>query len=217
MSSFARIVWSKLQRDRHLSLREIFDKSFDYAASTVLGPFILRHVDHVGARVRTVGGTPRLINYGYMSIGDDCRIASYITKTELCTGKGAELIIGDGVHLNYGVSIGVKKSVRIGNRVRFGPYARVIDSDFHDVYNRALPAVPAPVVIEDDAWIGMNAVILPGVRIGRASIVGTGCVVTKDVPPFTVVGGVPAKVIRELDPTKFVVDRTNAVGIEEAA
>ena len=217
MISFARIVWSKLQRDRHLSLREIFDKSVDYAASTLLSPLILRHVDHVGARVRTVGGTPRLINYGYMSIGDDCRIASYITKTELCTGKGAELIIGDGVNLNYGVSIGVKKSVRIGNRVRFGPYARVIDSDFHDVYNRALPAVPAPVVIEDDAWIGMNAVILPGVRIGRGSIVGTGCVVTKDVPPFTVVGGVPAKVIRELDPAKFIIDRTNAIGAEDAA
>ncbi len=216
MASFARIVWSKLQRDRHLSLRQILDKSVAYASATLLTPILLRDVDHVGARVRTVGGMPRLINYGYMSIGDDCRIASYITKCELVTGKGAELIIGESVNLNYGVSIGVTKSVRIGSRVRIGPYARIVDSDFHDVYNRALPAVPAPVVIEDDAWIGMNAVILPGVRIGRASIVGTGCVVTKDVPPFTVVGGVPAKVLRQLDPEKFVVDRTNA-GADEAA
>lgn len=55
-----------------------------------------------------------------------------------------------------------------------------------------------PVVIEDDVWIGANAVILPGVTIGRHAVVAAGAVVTKDVPPCTVVGGVPAKVISEI-------------------
>jgi UDP-3-O-[3-hydroxymyristoyl] glucosamine N-acyltransferase len=209
MFTFARLVIRKLRRDRHLSLRELVDKGLDYTSSTIFGQLALRGADHVGARVRTVGGPPRLVNYGSMTIGDDCRIVSHIVKTELCTAHGAELLIGNSVHMNYGVSIGATKSVRIGNRVRIGPYARVVDSDFHDVYNRAMAPSPKPVVIEDDAWIGMNAVILPGVRIGRASIVGTGCVVTRDVPDFTVVGGVPARVLRQLDPAKFVIDRTN--------
>ena len=71
--------------------------------------------------------------------------------------------------------------------------------------------MPLPVVLEDDAWIGMHAVILPGVHIGKASIVGAGSVVTKDVPDFTVVGGIPAKVLRQLDPSKFVPDNTSEI------
>ena len=57
-----------------------------------------------------------------------------------------------------------------------------------------------PVVIGDDVWIGANAVILPGVTIGPHSVVAAGAVVTRDVPPGCVVGGVPAKVIRQLEP-----------------
>ncbi len=54
----------------------------------------------------------------------------------------------------------------------------------------------APIVIEDDVWIGFRAVVLAGVTIGRGSIVGSGAVVTKDVAPYSVVGGVPARVIK---------------------
>jgi maltose O-acetyltransferase len=52
------------------------------------------------------------------------------------------------------------------------------------------------VIIEDDVWIGIRVIVLPGVKIGKGSIVGAGAVVTKDVPPWTIVGGVPAKVIK---------------------
>jgi len=55
-----------------------------------------------------------------------------------------------------------------------------------------------PVVIEDDVWIGANAVVLPGVTIGARSVVGAGAVVVKDVAPKTIVAGVPARVIRDL-------------------
>ena len=216
MFRFVQIALSKLRRDKNLSLRVLLDKSAAYASSTLLSSVHLRGADHVGARVRTMGGGPRLINYGFMSIGEDTRIVSHVVKVELCTGVGAELLIGKGVHINYGVSVGAVKSVRIGDRVRLGPYCRIVDSDFHDVYNRAQPAVPRPVVIEDDAWIGMHAVILPGVRIGKASIVCTGSVVTKDVPDFTVVGGIPAKVLRQLDPSKFVPDNTSDIQPDEA-
>lgn len=55
-----------------------------------------------------------------------------------------------------------------------------------------------PVVISDDVWIGANAVILPGVTIGRHCVIAAGAVVTKDVPDNTLVGGIPAKVIKQL-------------------
>jgi maltose O-acetyltransferase len=55
----------------------------------------------------------------------------------------------------------------------------------------------APIKIEDDVWVGFQAIILPGVTIGRGSIVGAGAVVTKDVPPYTVVVGVPARPLRQ--------------------
>ena len=52
------------------------------------------------------------------------------------------------------------------------------------------------VIVENDVWIGIRSIILPGVRIGAGAIVGAGAVVTKDVPPWTIVGGVPAKIIK---------------------
>jgi maltose O-acetyltransferase len=54
-----------------------------------------------------------------------------------------------------------------------------------------------PVIIEDDVWIGARVIILPGVKIGKGSIVGAGAVVTKDVEPYSIVAGVPAKLIRK--------------------
>jgi len=55
------------------------------------------------------------------------------------------------------------------------------------------------IIIQDDAWIGAGAIILPNVTIGKGAVVGAGAVVTKDVPPYTVVAGVPAKEIKKLD------------------
>lgn len=211
MFRFVQVAIDKLKRDQKLSWRILVDKSITYVAATALAPFYLRGASQVGDRVRTLGGGPRLVNYGFMSIGNDVRISSYVVPVELCASEGAELIIADGAHINYGVSIGATKSIRIGKRVRLGPYTRIVDSDFHDVYNRAKPAEPKPVVIDDDAWLGMNVIVLPGVHIGKAAVVGSGSVVTKDIPAYSVAGGVPAKVLRQLDPEKFVPDVTSGV------
>jgi len=67
----------------------------------------------------------------------------------------------------------------------------------HDMESPSFDAVGAPVIIEDYVYIGPRAIILPGVRIGYGAVVGAGAVVTKDVPPYAVVGGVPAKFIHE--------------------
>jgi galactoside O-acetyltransferase len=64
---------------------------------------------------------------------------------------------------------------------------------------RDLKPSAQPVIIEDDVWIGTRAVILPGVRIGYGSVIAAGSVVTKDVPPMTVVAGIPAKPIKKIE------------------
>ena len=58
----------------------------------------------------------------------------------------------------------------------------------------------APVVIEDDVWLGFRSIILPGISLGKGSVVGAGAVVTKDVPPYAVVVGNPGRIIKYLDP-----------------
>ena len=162
----------------------------------------LRAVDEVGALVRTVGA-PRIENFGTMRIGDRVNLRSILVPVELTTSPGATLIIGDDTFINYGASIGATGRIEIGARVNIGPYVMIIDTVFHDAYDRSLVPPPKPVVVEDDVFLGAKCSIMPGVRIGRGAVVATGSVVTKDVAPFTVVGGMPARELSRLDPDKF--------------
>ena len=119
--------------------------------------------------------------------------------------EGEYITIGDNCLINHNCLIQAGKSengsITLGNYVHMG--ANVIILGFnHGFYTRDLPIkeqdyVDSPVVIEDDVWIGGGVIILAGVTIGRGAIIAAGAVVTKDVPPFTIVGGVPARVIKE--------------------
>ncbi|OGQ86739.1 MAG: hypothetical protein A2289_15705 [Deltaproteobacteria bacterium RIFOXYA12_FULL_58_15] len=191
-----------MARHQKQPLRVIASKAVGYVSAVATAPLYLRGVTSVGERVRTVG-RPRIVNFGSMHIGDDVILRSVNVPVELCTEAGAILRIGDGCSFNYGVSVGATLSIDIGNRVRLAPYVMVVDSEFHDIYDRSTRPKSRPVVIEDDVWVAAKAAILPGVRIGQGSVVGTASVVTRDVPPFTVVAGVPAKKIKELDPERF--------------
>jgi acetyltransferase-like isoleucine patch superfamily enzyme len=106
--------------------------------------------------------------------------------------------IGMGSYVNKGSMITntyVGKNVAIGPGVIIGPANHEIGPS----KRRAGRGIFKPVKIEDGAWIGARAVILGGVNVGHGSIVAAGAVVTKDVPPNTMVGGVPAKVIKYLN------------------
>lgn len=107
--------------------------------------------------------------------------------------------IGDGVSLGAFAHIWGGGGVRIGRCVMLGSHV-VITSLTHDytVLEMNGTLVGKPVVVEDYVWLGAHAVILPGVTIGRGAVVGAGAVVTKDVPPRTIVAGAPAQVIRTL-------------------
>jgi acetyltransferase-like isoleucine patch superfamily enzyme len=112
-----------------------------------------------------------------------------------------ELHIGDSTWIGQQCFFHSAGGLTIGARVGIGPGVRIITSTHREV-GRDTPILMSPlsfaeVVIEDDADVGISAVVLPGVRIGRGALIGAGAVVTRDVPPFAVAVGNPAKVVRE--------------------
>lgn len=113
-------------------------------------------------------------------------------------GEGLE--VGDGTAIGAGVWIGASGFVSIGRDVLFGPGVTILPEnhvfDDLDATIKSQGVERAGVVVEDDCWIGARAVLLAGVRVGRGAVVAAGAVVTRDVAPFAVVGGVPAGVLR---------------------
>lgn len=100
-----------------------------------------------------------------------------------------------------GVRIDSASRVRIGSGSMLAAGVYVTDADWHDLADRTRPiGSTRPVILEEDTWIGDGAVICKGVTVGHHSIVGAGAVVTRDVPPDTIVAGNPARVVRQLDP-----------------
>jgi acetyltransferase-like isoleucine patch superfamily enzyme len=111
-----------------------------------------------------------------------------------------DVIIGD--HTRIGIHNTIIGPVTIGNHVNLaqGITVTALNHNFEDTSKRIdeQGVSTKPVVIGDDVWIGANAVILPGVTIGHHAVVAAGAVVTSDVPDHVVVGGVPAKIIKQL-------------------
>jgi acetyltransferase-like isoleucine patch superfamily enzyme len=116
--------------------------------------------------------------------------------------EGAHLEIGADFAMTGG-TICVAERIIIGNNVTVGANTTITDTDFHslDLKQRRSESSggrTAAIVIEDDVFIGMNCLILKGVRIGRGSVIGAGGVLTMDVPPHSIVAGNPATLVREL-------------------
>lgn len=112
--------------------------------------------------------------------------------------------LGSDVFLGLEPQISTISSIRIGSRVMFGPRVAILGGNHNtgevgrfmfDVHEKR-PGDDPGVIIEDDVWVGASVIILPGVTIGRGSIVGAGSVVTRRVPPYSVVAGSPARIIR---------------------
>ncbi len=103
---------------------------------------------------------------------------------------GEDSIIGEGTVLDG------RSKLIIGNHVDIASEVMIYNCE-HDVNTADFSAICAPVIIEDYVFIGPRAIILPGVKIKKGAVVGAGAVVTKDVEEFTIVGGVPAKPIKE--------------------
>lgn len=115
------------------------------------------------------------------------------------TDFGKNITIGKNVFINSGCHFQDQGGIEIGDGTLIG-HNVVLATINHDLYpqnNRKNHY--SPIKIGSNVWIGSNATVLPGVTIGEWAVVAAGAVVTKDVPPFTVVGGVPAKVIKAIN------------------
>ena len=110
-----------------------------------------------------------------------------------CLNVGS-LIIGDHVFLNHNCSITCADRIEIGSHCMFANNLVIVDHD-HKVTSEGPVGelVTQPIIIEDRVWCGANVTITKGVHIGEGAVIAAGAVVTKDVPKYTVVGGIPAK------------------------
>lgn len=115
------------------------------------------------------------------------------------------IVLGNDVYIGPGAVLSASVSgIVFGNKIQLGPNVTMMGGDhnisvigryMYDVIEK-LPENDVPIVIEDDVWIGTGAIILKGVTIGEGAVVAAGSVVNKDVPAFSIVGGVPAKVLK---------------------
>lgn len=158
--------------------------------------FHFRSATRLGRSV-TLRGWPAVANHGQMTIGERVRLVSTVAKLELVTLPGGHLEIGNNVFVNYGSSLVASKHVKIGNDCLIGTHVMVMDCDFHRVEDKRWDTVGYPVILEDRVWLGNRSIVLKGVTVGHDAVVAAGSVVTRDVPPRTVVAGVPARVVRE--------------------
>ncbi|HYX37547.1 MAG TPA: acyltransferase [Oligoflexus sp.] len=172
---------------------------FQRALVLVRSSYFLRFVPR-GKKVR-VHGRLAVQSQGELYIGAGTCFHSGRTETELVVHAQGRMRIGADCMINNGCVFNASGSIQIGDRCRFGYGVLIFDSDLHEENPqlRHIRPEPAPVTIEDDVWIGSRAIILAGIRIGQGSIVGAGSIVTRDVPPNTVVAGNPARILREVE------------------
>ncbi len=116
------------------------------------------------------------------------------TGSKVVVDQGAVLELGSG-YLNSNSTISCFNSIKIGRDVMIAENVSIRDSDNHTIVNSNRPQDGA-IVIGDHVWIGMNSIILKGVKIGPGAVIAAGSVVTRDVEAGTLVGGVPAKLLR---------------------
>lgn len=173
-----------------LSLSYSWFKSFQFAywgASSRLG----RCAKLNSAQLIWVGNKVTIGEQSWLNAKDD-------------RGDGqSTLFIGDGTYIGRLVQINAWQSVTIGCNVLIADRVFISDAD-HNFADTRLPirmqgdSFRGSVFLHDGCWIGIGAVILPGVTIGRNAVVAANAVVTKDVPAYSVVGGIPARVIKQL-------------------
>lgn len=149
---------------------------------------------------------------GELIIGNDFKCNNKIKSNSIgliqpcifnISAPNSRIIIGDNVGIS-GSAICATTSVTIGNNVLIGSGCLISDTDSHPIdwedrlYDRNVKTRKAPIVIEDNVFIGARSIILKGVTIGEGAVIGAGSVVSKDVPPYSIVCGNPARVVKTL-------------------
>lgn len=175
------------------------------------GKYLPRMVAEIGRASKIKGRIERRHPLAVVKVGEESLVAGVL----VVENENSRLVIGDRVFIGGNSLIDCLHQITIEDDVLISYQVLIMDSDNHSL--RASERIgdlarwrnkkydwyrvnSAPVVIHSQAWIGARAIITKGVVIGEGGIVAAGSVVTKDVPPYTIVGGNPAQVIRELTP-----------------
>jgi acetyltransferase-like isoleucine patch superfamily enzyme len=149
----------------------------------------------VGAKTN-VGPDLRVVHPRCVRLGERCEIEHNVFLK--CISPEASLTVGDFVFVGTGTEIDVADSVTIGSHTLLAPGVFITDHAHAHARGQRLDAQgsrSSPVVIGSDVWLGVRSVVLSGVIIGDGAVVGAGAVVTKDIPPYAIVAGVPARPI----------------------
>lgn len=169
----------------------------------VAGFLFSRKFDRKGVIVYSDGRPyPKIIHKGGMLIAENCQFYSGV-RMEI--GENARLEIGNGTYLNRNTLIVCEEQIIIGENCKIAWDVIIMDTDLHPLNSE--PIVNKPVFIENNVWIGCRAIILKGVTIGEGAIIAAGSVITKNIPPYTVWGGAPAKFITHI-PREETVEST---------
>ncbi len=163
-----------------------------------------------GHKIKTGSGlnlmeysTINALSYGGVDIGNNFTLGKYamIECTGVLRNVGSSLKIGNNVGINHYCFIGVRGDIEIGDNVIFGPRVNIF-SENHIFDDLDIPIKNQGVkkdqtIIGSDVWIGANVSIMSGVIIGDGCVIAAGSVVTKDVEPYSIIGGVPSKLIKK--------------------
>jgi maltose O-acetyltransferase len=164
-----------------------------------LGHEIVQQLRDVYARAAGSAVIPRLARWiPLRAIGVQARGASLAPGTYIDSGNVA---IGRRTFVNHRCYFDGNAPIRIGADCAVGPRVCFLTSG-HELgpsSRRPGPTISAPITVEDGCWIGAGSILLPGVTVGRGAVVAAGSVVTRDVPPDSLVGGVPARVLKDLE------------------
>ncbi|ODS33236.1 MAG: galactoside O-acetyltransferase [Candidatus Scalindua rubra] len=167
-------------------------------------PMFKTQCKNVGKGLYLINGIPLITGNLTIEIGEEVTIFGKTTFNGTKVVDKPTLEIGDHSYIGYQVGIYVGSNVSIGSNVLISNNVSIFGEDGHPIdpiLRRNNPPSRdsiKPVVIRDDAWICERAIVLKGVTIGEGAIVGTGAVVTKDVPPMTIVAGNPARIVRKI-------------------
>lgn len=184
--------------------------AFSLRMDRLRSAWVARRLALAGEHFR-IGKDSIVIGGEYIRIGDGF-IAHARTRLEAYgyyrgIHYSPRLVIGNNVSMGYDCHIGAINSIEIADNVMLASKVYITDHFHGNTGLEDLQVPPAertlyskgPVIIEENAWIGESAVILPNVRIGRGAVVGANAVVTRDVPQYSIVAGVPARVISRRD------------------